>query len=120
MAVGSSIPLKLIAMMVAYMVVSAPYVAGISCGDAEKELIPCLPYLTAIAKEPTGGCCKGVKTVNEDAKTTDSRRVVCSCLKSLLEKYPAVKEKNAGDLSGKCGVPLPYTVSKSTDCSKIH
>ncbi|KAL9267073.1 Non-specific lipid-transfer protein-like protein [Drosera capensis] len=121
MAVGSSIIFKLVAVMVVYMVVAAPYVAGDRlCNQAETELIPCLPYLSDRAKTPDDKCCAGVKTLNKDATTTGSRKEVCGCLKGLLVKYPVVKDKNAGDLASKCKVDLPYKVSRNTDCSNLQ
>ncbi|KAL9267362.1 Non-specific lipid-transfer protein 1-like protein [Drosera capensis] len=111
MAVGSSILFKLVAVAVAYMVVSAPYVAGIECKQVETGLLSCLPYLIAETSDPSEGCCKGVKTINMAATTKDLRKGVCNCLKSFLTKYPEVKDKNAGDLAGKCHADLPYKVS---------
>nr|AAK01293.1 lipid transfer protein [Avicennia marina] len=91
--------------------------AAISCGTVASKLAPCIPYVTN--RGPLGGCCGGVKSLYGLARTTPDRQSVCGCLKSLASSYNVNLGKAAG-LPGQCGVNIPYKISPSTDCSKVH
>ncbi|XP_076895965.1 non-specific lipid-transfer protein 1-like [Bidens hawaiensis] len=111
--------MKVLAVMVACMVVSAPYANALTCGQVVSYLIPCLNYLQNGGK-PTLGCCAGVKGLNNAAQTTPDKKTACTCLKSAYGSYGGIKPTNAVGLPGSCGVNIPYKISPSTDCTKIH
>ncbi|XAR55739.1 hypothetical protein NMG60_11035927 [Bertholletia excelsa] len=94
--------------------------AAIGCGEVIGKLAPCLPYITGPAKVVPPGCCSGVRALNTQAKTTADRQAVCKCLKSAASSVPASGLGKAAGIPGKCGVSLPYKISPSIDCSKIH
>ncbi|KAL8196113.1 hypothetical protein R6Q57_025113 [Mikania cordata] len=100
--------------VVTCMVVVAPYVEAITCGQVNSYLVPCLPYLTK-GGTPTSACCSGVKSLKDAAKTTVDRQTICTCLKKSSSGINAGYAKN---LPGLCHVTIPYTISPSTDCSK--
>ncbi|KAG9150746.1 hypothetical protein Leryth_002909 [Lithospermum erythrorhizon] len=101
------------------MIMVAPHAeAAISCGQVSSALGPCLPYLKsggAIASN----CCSGVRGLKSAAKSTLDRQAACSCLKSLANSISSINDANAASLPGKCGVSIPYKISRSVDCSKV-
>ena len=110
--------MKALCVMVAFMVLSAPYTeATISCGQVVTNLAPCLGYLRSGGQIP-GPCCNGVKSLNAAAKSTPDRKAACGCLKSAYSANPGLNAANAAGLPGKCGVNIPYKISPNTDCSK--
>lgn len=100
------------------MVAVVPHaMAIITCGQVVSYLRPCLPYVTKGVQVPPAGCCSGINSLNNAAKTTADRRTTCGCLKSLASSVKSNAGLVAG-LPGKCGVKVPYPISTSTDCSK--
>lgn len=97
-----------------------PQVEGLTCGVVSSKLGPCLPYLKGTAGTPTKGCCDGVKALNGLASTTADKKTACSCIKSTAAGIKGINYGNAASLPGKCGVNIPYKISPSTDCTKIH
>ncbi|KAA1167763.1 hypothetical protein FWJ25_19530, partial [Marinobacter salinexigens] len=78
----------------------------------------CISYVRTGGSVPPS-CCSGVKSLAGSAKTTTDRRAVCNCLKSTAASISGLKPALAAGLPGKCGVRIPYTISPSTDCSKV-
>ncbi|XP_022157264.1 non-specific lipid-transfer protein 1-like [Momordica charantia] len=103
-------------MVMMWMVVGG---AAISCGSVNGAVAPCISYL-----RPGGvlspACCSGVKNLNSQASTTADRQAVCQCLKSAAGAIQGIDLGRAAGLPGKCGVSVPYKISPSTDCSKVH
>ncbi|KAI7743456.1 hypothetical protein M8C21_011307 [Ambrosia artemisiifolia] len=102
--------------VVACMVVAAPYAEAISCGQVTGKLVSCYGYLTKGGSVPPA-CCSGVKGLNSLAKTTPDRQAICNCLKSAASS--SINAGYAASLPGKCGVNIPYKISPSTDCTKV-
>ncbi|GAB2235984.1 hypothetical protein Droror1_Dr00026430 [Drosera rotundifolia] len=117
---GSSPPmLKLACALFACIVVAAPIAkAAITCTVVTQKLLPCLRYLTSNIPLP-GACCAGVSGLSQAAATTADRRTACSCLKSLSGRISGINYAKAAALPGRCGVRIPYSISPSTDCSRI-
>ncbi|XP_076959633.1 non-specific lipid-transfer protein-like [Bidens hawaiensis] len=112
--------MKVFAVMVACMVISAPYANALNCGQVVSFLIPCFAYLQNGGK-PTVACCSGVQSLNNAAKSTPDRKTACTCLKGAYGSYGSmIKPSNAAGLPGACSVNIPYKISPSTDCSKIQ
>ncbi|KAF6143077.1 hypothetical protein GIB67_041145 [Kingdonia uniflora] len=111
---------KLTCVMLACMVISAPFAAeaAITCGTVVSKLAPCITFLRSGGLIPSG-CCSGVQALNGLAKTTLDRKIACGCLKTAAASYN-VNSANAAALPGKCGVRIPYKISTSTDCSKVQ
>ncbi|KAK8950291.1 hypothetical protein KSP40_PGU021626 [Platanthera guangdongensis] len=91
--------------------------AGISCGQLLSPLQPCLNYILG-GGTPPPKCCAGVRWLNAAAKTTPDRQTACGCLKSLAAQFPNFNPDLAASLPRKCGVSIPYPISKTTDCTK--
>ncbi|KAI3952811.1 hypothetical protein MKX01_006854 [Papaver californicum] len=110
--------LKLACLVLACMVVVAPYAAegALSCGTVVSKMTPCLSYLQGGAIG--SGCCPGVKSLLALAQTTPDRKTACNCLKSASGSIPGINFGNAASLPSKCGVSIPYKISPSTDCTK--
>ncbi|KAL0375449.1 UNVERIFIED_CONTAM: Non-specific lipid-transfer protein [Sesamum radiatum] len=69
---------------------------------------------------PPATCCTGIKTLYNQASTTADRQAVCGCLKSVAGQASPTIIGTAAALPAKCGVSIPYEISPSTDCSKVH
>ena len=108
--------MKMACVVVACMVVFAPHAQAITCGQVAGNLLPCLSYLRSGG--PLGGCCNGVRALNNAARTTADKKTACGCLKNAYSAYPGIKASNAAGLPAKCGVNIPYKISPNTDCSK--
>ncbi|KAL8255859.1 hypothetical protein R6Q59_030926 [Mikania micrantha] len=109
--------MMVLCVVVTCMVVVAPYAEAITCGQVNGYLASCLPYLTK-GGTPTPKCCAGVKSLKDAAKTTADRQATCACLKNAYSS--SINANYAKSLPGKCGVSIPYTISPSTDCSKVQ
>lgn len=109
--------MKVLCIIVACMVVAAPYATALTCKDVTSKLISCLNYLKEGGKVSVG-CCKGVKALDAAAKTTADKKIACACMKNAYKAIEGIKTDNALVLPKKCGVDIPYKLSPSTDCSK--
>ncbi|KAM0067739.1 putative plant non-specific lipid-transfer protein/Par allergen [Helianthus debilis subsp. tardiflorus] len=106
-------------LIMACMVVVAPYAEAISCVQVVSALAPCFGYLTKGGPVPPA-CCGGVRGLNNAAKTTPDRQTTCGCLKSVYASNSGINLGFASSLPGKCGVNVPFKISPSTDCAKVH
>ncbi len=93
--------------------------AAVSCGQVVVAVGPCLAYVRG-AGPLTPGCCNGVRSLNSRASSTPDRQQACACLKQLAGGIPGLKPALALGLPGKCNVNVPFPISTSTDCSKVH
>ncbi|KAL4587210.1 hypothetical protein LXL04_000077 [Taraxacum kok-saghyz] len=110
--------MKMACVIVACMVAFAPHAEAITCGQVAGNLAPCLGYLQN-GGAPSGGCCNGVKGLNNAARTTSDKKTACGCLKSAYNSFPGIKPNYASALPGACGVSIPYKISPSTNCNNI-
>ncbi|KAF3334664.1 non-specific lipid-transfer protein 1-like protein [Carex littledalei] len=105
---------------VAILLLTAPHaVSAITCGEVASAVSPCMAYARSGQGAPSAGCCSGVKSLSAKAATAADRQTACNCLKNLAKTV----NFNSGAVSGlpsKCGVSVPYVISTSTDCSKVH
>nr|AZZ09240.1 lipid transfer protein 5 [Tanacetum parthenium] len=108
-----------VVMMVVLLALSAPEVEALTCGHVRNSVGRCLGYLTN-GGAPPPDCCAGVRRLKNEARTTTDRKTVCNCLKSASLSYPGVKGNYAASLPGKCGVNVPYKISRSTNCNRIQ
>ncbi|RWR92222.1 Tryp_alpha_amyl domain-containing protein [Cinnamomum micranthum f. kanehirae] len=105
--------------VLACLLVCAPYAEGtITCGQVVNSLTPCISYLRSGGALPPA-CCTGVKNLNNAAKSTPDRQTACGCLKQASASISGIQPALAQGLPGKCGVNIPYSISPSTDCSKV-
>ena len=93
--------------------------AAISCGQVASVVAPCISYVRGIGTL-SAACCGAVRVLNAEAKTTPDRQAACSCLKNLAGRIPGLNPAIAAGLPSKCGVNIPFPISTSTDCSKVH
>ena len=85
---------------------------------AAAALAPCIPYATGKASALPSSCCGGVRSLNSAARTSADRQAACRCLKSLASTVKSVNMGTVATIPGKCGVPVPFPISMSTDCNK--
>ncbi|CAK9173927.1 unnamed protein product [Ilex paraguariensis] len=90
---------------------------ALSCSDILPATVQCAPYATGAVPQPSTGCCQGISRLNGMAGTTAARQQICNCLKQFAPQYPNVKDSLLSSLPKKCGVPLPFTLSRSTNCN---
>ncbi|KAJ6871590.1 non-specific lipid-transfer protein 1-like [Populus alba x Populus x berolinensis] len=112
---------RLICALLLCMVVTAPMLnieASIPCHTVKVDLATCLGYFKNGGSVPPS-CCRGVRNVNNAARTTKDRRDTCSCLKTTAKQYGIVNFRFAADLPRICNVNIHYRISASIDCSRI-
>ncbi|CAD6268538.1 unnamed protein product [Miscanthus lutarioriparius] len=64
--------------------------AAITCGQVGTALAPCIPYATGRASALLSTCCSGVRSLNNQARTSADRQAACCrCLKSLANTVPS-------------------------------
>ncbi|PIA36716.1 hypothetical protein AQUCO_03300135v1 [Aquilegia coerulea] len=51
--------------------------------------------------------------------TTADKRQTCNCVKQAISLMPNIKGDAVSSLSGKCGTPLSFPISKDFDCNSI-
>ncbi|CAN6325616.1 unnamed protein product, partial [Urochloa humidicola] len=85
--------------------------AAVTCGQVNSAIGPCLAYARGQGSAPSAGCCSGVRSLNSAAKTTADRRTACNCLKSAAGRISGLNAANAAS--------IPYSISTSTDCSRV-
>ncbi|KAK1647228.1 hypothetical protein QYE76_065036 [Lolium multiflorum] len=107
--------------IVAAMLLSAPYAANaaISCGQVSSSLSPCMAYAKGGAT-PSAGCCSGVRSLANSAKSTADKRAACTCLKKLVGSISGINAGNAASIPSKCKVSIPYAISTSVNCNSIN
>nr|GEW45855.1 non-specific lipid-transfer protein-like [Tanacetum cinerariifolium] len=110
--------MKILCVIVACMVVVAPYAEALTCNDVTSKLAPCLNYLKSGGKV-SPACCTGVKGLASAAKTTPDKKTACTCMKNAYKSFSGIDADNALGLPRKCGVNIPYKISLSTDCNKV-
>ncbi|KAK7294861.1 hypothetical protein RJT34_17758 [Clitoria ternatea] len=115
---GRTLVVKVACMaMVCMVLATIPLAHGaLPCGQVQFRVASCIEYLRN-GGPVSGACCNGIKTINNEAKTTPDRQGVCSCLKSTVLRMHGLNLASLAALPGKCGVNLPYKVSPTIDCS---
>ncbi|KAG8093501.1 hypothetical protein GUJ93_ZPchr0012g21009 [Zizania palustris] len=119
---GAGQMVLVVAMVAAALLVAAPHGtvdAAVTCGQVNSAVAPCLSYARG-GSGPSASCCSGVRSLNAAAATTADRRTACNCLKTVARSIGGLNAGNAASIPSKCGVSVPYTISTSTDCSRIN
>ncbi|XP_076899825.1 non-specific lipid-transfer protein 1-like [Bidens hawaiensis] len=104
-----------------FMVATAPYAVdgAVTCQTVVTSLTPCATYLTRGGPVPPA-CCSGITSLYKAASTTTDRQTACKCMEQAAGMVPGISLDAASSLPGKCGVNIPYKISPTTDCSKVH
>jgi hypothetical protein len=107
-------------LLAALTVTLAPGTSAVTCGQVAGYLAPCISYATGNGGggAPPEACCSGVRSLDAAARDTAGRRAACRCLKQITGSMPALKPGIVAGIPGKCGVHIPYPISRSTDCDK--
>ncbi|KAK7294858.1 hypothetical protein RJT34_17755 [Clitoria ternatea] len=106
--------------MVCMVLATIPLAHGaLPCGQVQYSVASCFGYLRGSGGPIPRACCNGIKTLNSEAKTTPDRQGVCTCLKSVVSRFPGLNPAKLAALPADCGVNLPYKVSPSIDCSTV-
>ncbi|XP_010527034.1 PREDICTED: non-specific lipid-transfer protein 11-like [Tarenaya hassleriana] len=92
---------------------------AITCSQANLSMAPCLSYLMN-GGNPSALCCKGMKNLKKATPEKDDRQTVCRCLKDTATKNPKIKDDNASQLPGKCGVDFGVPFSTGTNCDSVN
>ncbi|CAJ1811511.1 unnamed protein product [Sphenostylis stenocarpa] len=118
---ASSQLLKVTCMVVVLMVGLGEIIplaeAAIPCGTVQFTLASCIAFLRGPGGPVPAACCNGVKSLNNQAKTTADRQGACTCLKNTALAIPGLNLRSLATLPSNCGVNLPYKISPSIDCS---
>ncbi|KAL9238943.1 hypothetical protein vseg_013308 [Gypsophila vaccaria] len=93
--------------------------AALGCGQVTSNVASCISYLKG-GPGPSPACCSGIRTLNGMAQSTPDRQTACKCLKADAAAIKGINYGIASGLPSKCGVSIPYAISPSTDCSKVH
>nr|Q43766.1 RecName: Full=Non-specific lipid-transfer protein 3; Short=LTP 3; AltName: Full=CW-19; AltName: Full=CW-20; Short=CW20; Flags: Precursor [Hordeum vulgare]CAA48623.1 Cw-19 peptide,non specific lipid transfer protein [Hordeum vulgare subsp. vulgare] len=118
MARAAATQLVLVAMVAAMLLVATD--AAISCGQVSSALSPCISYARGNGAKPPVACCSGVKRLAGAAQSTADKQAACRCLKSLATSIKGINMGKVSGVPGKCGVSVPFPISMSTDCNKVH
>ncbi|XP_072974975.1 non-specific lipid-transfer protein 1-like [Typha angustifolia] len=110
-----------LALVLALLLVASPqYAYALTCGQVLSFISQCVVYSRTGGAAPPEGCCSGVKGLNAAAQSTPDRKTACDCLKKAAAGISGIKPDVVAAIPGKCGVSIPYVISASTDCSKVH
>ncbi|PIA32470.1 hypothetical protein AQUCO_04500227v1 [Aquilegia coerulea] len=117
----SKVIFKLTCVLVACtLVVSAPSAEAMTCDFVFSKLFPCLNYISGSGGPVPSPCCAGIKSLNAAAKSTPDRKTACSCLTQAAKGVNGLNIKLIASIPNKCRVHIPFTLSPSTDCSKVR
>ncbi|CAO2140625.1 unnamed protein product [Urochloa humidicola] len=119
MARAAQVVVLAVVAAVVLLAAAASSEAAVTCGQVNSAIGPCLAYARGQGSAPSAGCCSGVRSLNSAAKTTADRRTACNCLKSAAGRISGLNAGNAASIPSKCGVSIPYSISTSTDCSRV-
>ncbi|KAI3921779.1 hypothetical protein MKX01_005468 [Papaver californicum] len=111
---------RMVCVMVVLAVVQSmfqPSSAAITCPQVVKSLAPCANYITGSQPQPATDCCKGITALRAMATTTPDKRFACNCVKTATASNPNIRDDAVSSLPGKCGVQLPYAISRNFDCN---
>ncbi|XP_076918150.1 non-specific lipid-transfer protein 1-like [Bidens hawaiensis] len=110
-----------LAVVMCFMVATALYAVdgAVTCQTVVTSLTPCATYLTRGGQVPPA-CCNGITSLYKAASTTTDRQTACKCMEQAAGMVPGISLDAASSLPGKCGVNIPYKISPTTDCSKVH
>ncbi|RHN46671.1 putative plant lipid transfer protein/Par allergen [Medicago truncatula] len=120
---ASSMFVKVTCLAMICLVLGIPLAnAAPSCPEVQQTLAPCVPYVTHPGPpiSPPPPCCNAVKTLNGQSKTTQDRRDVCGCLKSMMGGIPGLNLPAIASLPKDCGVDIGYIISPNMDCNKVN
>ncbi|PWA83489.1 plant lipid transfer protein/Par allergen [Artemisia annua] len=92
----------------------------VTCDQVVSNMAPCATYLTSNRDSVPSGCCRGINSLNNAARTTPDRQAVCRCLEQTASQLSDVDPEKARSLPEKCGVNLPFEISPRTDCSTVE
>ncbi|WVZ88276.1 hypothetical protein U9M48_034813 [Paspalum notatum var. saurae] len=99
---------------------AAPGTVAVTCGQVVGYITPCLSYAMGRAAAPGPACCAGVRSLADAARTAADRQATCNCLKQATAGMGALKPDLVAGIPAKCGVNIPYPISRTTDCSKVQ
>ncbi|KAI3983235.1 hypothetical protein MKX01_020494 [Papaver californicum] len=111
---------RMVCVMVVLAVIQSmfqPSSAAITCTQVVQSLGPCATYITGSVPQPAPACCTGITTLRGMATTTPDKRFACNCVKTATASNPNIRDDAVSSLPGKCGVQLPYAISRNFDCN---
>ncbi|GAU29992.1 hypothetical protein TSUD_160760 [Trifolium subterraneum] len=115
---GSSMLVKVTCLAVICLVFGIPLAnAALSCGQIQLAVAPCIGYLRNPGPSVPAPCCNGLRSLNNQAKSTPDRQSACRCLKSIILSLPGIDLSALAGVPAKCGINLPYKISPSINCN---
>lgn len=90
-----------------------------SCANIMPAVAQCASFATGRVVQPSGGCCNELGRLPGMTRTTADRRQACNCLKQIAPQYPSAKASLLLALRQKCGVTLPFSITRNTDCNRV-
>jgi hypothetical protein len=89
---------------------------ALDCEDVTSNLEACAAYLTS-GGTPTVECCQGVAALSGLASSRSARQSICQCLENAAQELQPL-DSAVTALPSFCGVPFPYSFSRTQDCSR--
>ncbi|KAI6673324.1 hypothetical protein NL676_001230 [Syzygium grande] len=110
---------RLACMALLCLVVASSVAEAVTCGQVASALSPCINLLEERQGPVPAGCCNGIRTINNAARTTPDRQTTCRCLKSAAAGISGINYGVVAATPGRCGVSIPYKISPSTNCNSV-
>ncbi|XP_019419928.1 PREDICTED: non-specific lipid-transfer protein AP10-like [Lupinus angustifolius] len=102
-----------------YETLKASEINDITCVDAERLLLPCIPYLQGFGSpKPSSSCCSAAKTIFKGATTTKNRRALCECFKQAAPVI-GVNPDRSKQLPKLCNIRLSFPLDPKINCNSI-
>ncbi|CAL0324462.1 unnamed protein product [Lupinus luteus] len=95
---------------------NASEINDITCVDAQRLLLPCIPYLQGLGLKPSSSCCSAAKTVFERATSTQNRRALCQCFKQVAPVI-GVNPDRSKQLPKLCNIRLSFPLDPKINCN---
>ncbi|KAK4857561.1 hypothetical protein QYF36_002700 [Acer negundo] len=93
--------------------------AAITCGTVNSKAGACVPYASGKAPAPTRTCCNNLRQLASLVKNVADKKAICQCLKNA-GKSMGIQDRYLTKIPHACNINVGFTVSSSTDCTKIH
>ncbi|KAF5200442.1 hypothetical protein FRX31_009970 [Thalictrum thalictroides] len=97
------------------MVLMVKPIEAITCPGVGPMVRSCMNYLVGITDNLSRICCGRMWKIKTMMVTTDDKRQMCNCLKRTASGQK-IKEAAIAALPARCGLLLPFTISKNMNC----
>ncbi|KAK0578952.1 hypothetical protein LWI29_018959 [Acer saccharum] len=106
-----------------FLVLSVLFLVGeaavITCGTVNSKAGACVPYASGKAPAPSPTCCSNLRQLAGLVKNVGDKKAICQCLKNA-GKSLGIQDRYLTKIPRACNINVGFSVSTSTDCTKIH